>query len=97
MCWSCLFSFMFFVSVARKQIGVVMYLLYCLLGISAIIGSTVCIITMVPLQFLVGKKMSNNAKIIAVSDIICLFIPSVSVPPADKHRTACIKIEFRFV
>lgn len=44
-----------------------MYLLYRLLGISAIIGSTVCILIMVPLQFLIGKKMSDNAKITAVS------------------------------
>lgn len=44
-----------------------MYLLYQMLGISAIIGSTVCIATMIPLQFFIGKKMSNNAKLTAVS------------------------------
>lgn len=44
-----------------------MYLLYQMLGISAIIGSIVCIATMIPLQFFIGKKMSNNAKLTAVS------------------------------
>lgn len=38
-----------------------------MLGISAIIGSMVCIITMIPLQFFIGKRMSENAKITAVS------------------------------
>lgn len=49
------------------QIAFVMYFLYQMLGISAIIGSTVCIVTMIPLQFLIGKKMSGNAKLTAVS------------------------------
>lgn len=44
-----------------------------MLGISAIIGSTVCIVTMIPLQFLIGKKMSSNAKLTAVS-IHCPYI-----------------------
>ncbi|XP_019895246.1 ATP-binding cassette sub-family C member Sur isoform X2 [Musca domestica] len=47
------------------KIGVVMYLLYLKLGISAVIGSFVCILTMTPLQFLIGKAMSQNAEIMA--------------------------------
>ncbi|XP_073824005.1 sulfonylurea receptor [Musca autumnalis] len=47
------------------KIGVVMYLLYLKLGISAVIGSFVCILTMTPLQFLIGKAMSKNAEIMA--------------------------------
>uniref|UniRef100_A0A1B6CN95 Uncharacterized protein n=1 Tax=Clastoptera arizonana TaxID=38151 RepID=A0A1B6CN95_9HEMI len=48
------------------KIGVLMYLLYCKLGISAIIGATCCIIILTPLQFLIGKNMSTNSK--AISD-----------------------------
>ncbi|XP_054281763.1 ATP-binding cassette sub-family C member Sur-like [Macrosteles quadrilineatus] len=44
------------------KIGILMYLLYCKLGISAIIGATCCILILTPLQFLVGKKMSVNSK-----------------------------------
>lgn len=44
-----------------------MYLLYTKLGMSAIIGAAFCIITMTPLQFIIGKKMSNNSKLITVS------------------------------
>ncbi|XP_037957308.1 ATP-binding cassette sub-family C member Sur isoform X2 [Teleopsis dalmanni] len=47
------------------KIAVVMYLLYVKLGISAVIGSFVCILTMTPLQFLIGKAMSTNAGISA--------------------------------
>ncbi|XP_061401063.1 ATP-binding cassette sub-family C member Sur-like, partial [Musca vetustissima] len=47
------------------KIGVVMYLLYLKLGISAVIGSFVCILTMTPLQFLIGKAMSQNAEVMA--------------------------------
>lgn len=46
-----------------------MYLLYRMLGTSAIIGSMVCIIIMIPLQFVIGKKMSNNAELSAVSPL----------------------------
>ncbi|XP_053672383.1 ATP-binding cassette sub-family C member Sur [Anopheles nili] len=44
------------------KIGVVMYLLYRQLGISTVIGSVVCIVTMTPLQILIGKLMAANAK-----------------------------------
>ncbi|XP_067621301.1 ATP-binding cassette sub-family C member Sur isoform X2 [Eurosta solidaginis] len=47
------------------KIGVVMYLLYLKLGISAIIGSFVCILTMTPLQFLIGRAMSINTEKVA--------------------------------
>ncbi|XP_054082882.1 ATP-binding cassette sub-family C member Sur [Zeugodacus cucurbitae] len=47
------------------KIGVVMYLLYLKLGISAIIGSFVCILTMTPLQFLIGRAMSFNTDKVA--------------------------------
>lgn len=44
------------------KIAIVMYFLYQQLGVSAIYGSLICIVTMTPLQFLIGKMMSNNAK-----------------------------------
>lgn len=49
------------------KIGVLMYLLYLKLGVSAIIGAACCILTMTPLQFLIGKKMSTNSK--AITDV----------------------------
>lgn len=55
------------------QIGFVMYLLYRMLGTSAIIGSMVCIIIMIPLQFVIGKKMSNNAELSAVRPLYVIF------------------------
>lgn len=54
-----------------------MYLLYRMLGTSAIIGSMVCIIIMIPLQFVIGKKMSNNAELSAVSplhNVLCAIL-----------------------
>lgn len=59
-----------FVYITLLQIGFVMYLLYRMLGISAIIGSMVCIIIMIPLQFVIGKKMSNNAELSAVRPML---------------------------
>lgn len=56
-----------------------MYFLYRLLGVSAIIGSTVCIITMIPLQFIIGKKMSENAEKTAVSSSLYFNIESLGV------------------
>ncbi|XP_053691966.1 ATP-binding cassette sub-family C member Sur [Sabethes cyaneus] len=62
------FNVMSFVKIAHYvwaiplKIGVVMYLLYQLLGISTVIGSVVCIVTMTPLQFIIGKMMSANSK-----------------------------------
>ncbi|KAH8334240.1 hypothetical protein KR059_007880 [Drosophila kikkawai] len=47
------------------KISVVIYLLYVNLGISAVIGSIVCILIMTPLQFVIGNAMSKNAEIIA--------------------------------
>jgi len=49
------------------QISVVIYLLYVNLGLSAVIGSIVCIVIMTPLQFLIGNAMSKNGEVIAVS------------------------------
>nr|CAD7596639.1 unnamed protein product [Timema genevievae] len=46
------------------KICVLMYFLYLKLGWSAIIGAAFCILTMTPLQFLIGKKMSSNSKAI---------------------------------
>ncbi|XP_017075895.2 ATP-binding cassette sub-family C member Sur [Drosophila eugracilis] len=47
------------------KIAVVIYLLYVNLGISAVIGSIVCIVIMTPLQFIIGNAMSKNAEVIA--------------------------------
>uniref|UniRef100_A0A182LZU1 ABC transmembrane type-1 domain-containing protein n=1 Tax=Anopheles culicifacies TaxID=139723 RepID=A0A182LZU1_9DIPT len=44
------------------KIAVVMYLLYRQMGISTVIGSVVCIVTMTPLQLLIGKLMAANSK-----------------------------------
>ncbi|CAB0021113.1 unnamed protein product, partial [Nesidiocoris tenuis] len=49
------------------QIFLLMYLLYRKLGVSAIVGATCCIAIVTPLQFYIGKKMSNNSKAISVS------------------------------
>ncbi|XP_058815986.1 ATP-binding cassette sub-family C member Sur [Topomyia yanbarensis] len=62
------FNVMSFVRIAHYvwaiplKIGLVMYLLYQLLGISTVIGSIVCIVTMTPMQFIIGKMMSANSK-----------------------------------
>nr|XP_043068593.1 ATP-binding cassette sub-family C member Sur [Drosophila bipectinata] len=47
------------------KIIVVIYLLYLNLGISAVIGSIVCILIITPLQFIIGNAMSKNAEVIA--------------------------------
>ncbi|KAH8410623.1 hypothetical protein KR009_007046 [Drosophila setifemur] len=47
------------------KILVVIYLLYLNLGISAVIGSIVCILIMTPLQFIIGNAMSKNSEVIA--------------------------------
>ncbi|XP_037038028.1 ATP-binding cassette sub-family C member Sur isoform X2 [Bradysia coprophila] len=47
------------------KIAIIMYLLYQQLGISALIGALVCIIIMVPLQFVIGSAMASNSKIIS--------------------------------
>ncbi|XP_050524591.1 ATP-binding cassette sub-family C member Sur-like isoform X2 [Daktulosphaira vitifoliae] len=47
------------------KIFFLIYLLFLKLGWSAIIGSTCCILIMIPLQFVIGKKMSANSKKIA--------------------------------
>ncbi|KAG8334859.1 hypothetical protein J6590_081006 [Homalodisca vitripennis] len=44
------------------KIAVLMYLLYCKLGVSALIGAACCILLLTPLQFLIGKQMSSNSK-----------------------------------
>ena len=49
-----------------------MYLLYRKLGISAIIGASCCIAFMTPLQFWIGKKMSDNSKLTSVSKAVLI-------------------------
>jgi hypothetical protein len=44
-----------------------MGLLYLQLGYSALIGAAICILIMIPLQFLIGRKMSANSKELMVS------------------------------
>lgn len=55
-----------------------MYLLYQQLGISALIGALVCVIVMVPLQFVIGKAMGSNSKIISVCVLLVLWIETKS-------------------
>ncbi|XP_074096275.1 sulfonylurea receptor [Cotesia typhae] len=47
------------------KIGVIIFLLYIKLGISAIVGAVCCILIVTPMQLLLGKKMSRNLKSIA--------------------------------
>ncbi|XP_026757827.2 ATP-binding cassette sub-family C member Sur [Galleria mellonella] len=47
------------------KVTVILYLLYIKLGLSAIIGAAVSIIFITPLQFYIGKKLSDNSKDIA--------------------------------
>lgn len=47
------------------QVSVILYLLYTKLGLSAIIGSAVSIMFITPMQFYIGKKISDNSKDIA--------------------------------
>ncbi|XP_026329931.1 ATP-binding cassette sub-family C member Sur-like isoform X2 [Hyposmocoma kahamanoa] len=47
------------------KIAVILYLLYTKLGASAIVGTAVSILFITPLQFYIGKKISDNSKDIA--------------------------------
>ncbi|XP_038215201.1 ATP-binding cassette sub-family C member Sur [Zerene cesonia] len=44
------------------KISVILYLLYTKLGVSAIIGAATSIIVITPLQFYLGKKISDNSR-----------------------------------
>ncbi|XP_073944088.1 sulfonylurea receptor isoform X3 [Choristoneura fumiferana] len=44
------------------KVAVILYLLYTKLGVSAIIGSAASILFITPLQFYIGKKLSDNSK-----------------------------------
>ncbi|CAD0196745.1 unnamed protein product [Chrysodeixis includens] len=44
------------------KVAVILYLLYTKLGISAIIGTVVSVLVITPLQFYMGKKLSDNSK-----------------------------------
>ncbi|XP_013182103.1 PREDICTED: ATP-binding cassette sub-family C member 8 [Papilio xuthus] len=44
------------------KVAVILYLLYTKLGVSAIIGTVVSIIIITPLQFYIGKRLSDNSK-----------------------------------
>jgi hypothetical protein len=67
-----------------------MYLLYQKLGVSALIGAACCILTMTPLQFLIGKKMSANSKAITVSVVI--YIRTVSPTVYHSIQSSIITI-----
>lgn len=56
-----------------SQIIFLIYLLYLKLGWSAVVGSACCIAIMIPLQFVVGKKMSSNSKDISVMHTITTY------------------------
>ncbi|XP_043605687.1 ATP-binding cassette sub-family C member Sur isoform X3 [Bombus pyrosoma] len=49
------------------KISAIVFLLYTKLGISAIIGAFCCILIVTPLQLVLGKKMSENSKLVAKS------------------------------
>ncbi|XP_076755199.1 sulfonylurea receptor isoform X2 [Xylocopa sonorina] len=49
------------------KIAAIIFLLYTKLGVSAIIGALCCILTVTPLQLVLGKKMSENSKSVAKS------------------------------
>ncbi|KAM3963463.1 LOW QUALITY PROTEIN: sulfonylurea receptor [Aphomia sociella] len=44
------------------KVTVILYLLYTKLGISAIVGAATSVIFITPLQFYIGKKLSDNSK-----------------------------------
>ncbi|CAH2074102.1 unnamed protein product, partial [Iphiclides podalirius] len=44
------------------KVAIILYLLYTKLGISAIIGTAASVILITPLQFYIGKKLSDNSK-----------------------------------
>ncbi|KPJ15035.1 Canalicular multispecific organic anion transporter 2 [Papilio machaon] len=44
------------------KVAVILYLLYTKLGVSAILGTAVSIIIITPLQFYIGKRLSDNSK-----------------------------------
>lgn len=48
------------------QIAAIIFLLYLKLGISAIMGAICCILIVTPMQLVLGKRMSENSKYIAV-------------------------------
>ncbi|RLU19415.1 hypothetical protein DMN91_007972 [Ooceraea biroi] len=47
------------------KIGVIIFLLYLKLGVSAIMGAICCILIVTPMQLVLGKRMSENSKSIA--------------------------------
>ncbi|CAG9096741.1 unnamed protein product [Plutella xylostella] len=47
------------------KVSAILYLLYTKLGVSAIIGTVASIVLITPLQFYIGKKISDNSKEIA--------------------------------
>ncbi|CAL7947692.1 unnamed protein product [Xylocopa violacea] len=49
------------------KIAAIIFLLYTKLGVSAIIGALCCILTVTPLQLVLGKKMSENSKSVTKS------------------------------
>ncbi|XP_060812927.1 ATP-binding cassette sub-family C member Sur isoform X1 [Bombus pascuorum] len=49
------------------KISAIVFLLYTKLGVSAIIGAFCCILIVTPLQLVLGKKMSENSKLVAKS------------------------------
>jgi hypothetical protein len=49
------------------KLGLLMLLLWNTLGLSALIAGALCIVLMIPLQFIIAKAMSNNSKLLLVS------------------------------
>ncbi|XP_022119948.2 ATP-binding cassette sub-family C member Sur [Pieris rapae] len=47
------------------KVTVILYLLYMKLGISAIIGAATSVLLITPLQFYIGKRISDNSRIIS--------------------------------
>lgn len=54
------------------KIAMLMYLLYLKLGVSAVIGASLTIITLTPLQLYIGKNMSRNASMCSVGRLFFL-------------------------
>lgn len=44
------------------QVTVILYLLYRKLGVSALIGTAIGVLIITPLQFYIGKRLSDNSK-----------------------------------
>lgn len=61
-----LFWMAHFVWAIPLKLGVLMALLWVTLGWSALVAAALCIVIMIPLQFLIARAMAANSKLLLV-------------------------------